>query len=188
MNDRIRKDLIHLLKRTEVFDRKTRWISLNRVWLNPETRKPFYEAILRVCQSQSDIPADSLILCPEGIASSFGLLPIVSLVAHELGYRMAIWREFGDIVTTAPSFFPDMSILPRDLSCIILQDVVGRGTTLRKMYRQILDLNWRVKRYIAVVQLTRAEHGLKDNVHECTAILAEDFRFLSILKDSDIGG
>lgn len=186
MESKSKKKLVRLLKDEKVRDPKTRWISLNKLWFEPESRQLFYEAVLEIWRSQLDISADSLILYPEGLASSFGLLPIVSLVTHKLGYRMAIWRELGDIITTTPRIFPDISTLPQGLNCTIFQDVVGKGTILRKMYPQILKMNWQVNRYIAVVQLADDQRGLDANIDYCKEILARDFQFLSMVKDSDV--
>lgn len=181
-----RERLISIVRRAHVLDREANLIRLNNLWFEPDIRRDFSKVMVDFLASLPHLSADSVLLYPEGLLSSFSILPIVSLVANELGCRMVVWREIGDIVTTTPRIFPESATLPRDLTCVVLQDVVSRGTTLRKMYELIREIGWTIVYYIAVVKIEGGEDDIQENIRECQPVLSQHFQFKHMISDSDV--
>jgi orotate phosphoribosyltransferase-like protein len=183
-----RDRLLRIIREVNVVDRATSQIRLNTLWFEAEARREFSNVVADYLRSLSNIPSDVILLYPEGFLSSFGILPVVSLVADELNHRLAIWKEVGDIVTTSPQMYPNVENLPKRLTCIILQDVISKGTTLRKMKRLIRELEWTVIYYIGIVQIADNKDELETSIRECRPILSNQFELRHMLVDSDIRG
>lgn len=182
----IRDRFLSIIRRTRVHEREANFIHLNSLWFEADTRKDFSRAISDFLASLPHRSAESVFLYPEGLLSSFGILPIVSIAANELGHRLVIWREIGDIVTTTPRLFPEFPPLPRGLSCIVLQDVVSKGTTLRKMHKLIRESGWTIIYYVAVVEIESGENEIEESIQECQPALSQQFRYVYLISDSDL--
>jgi len=183
-----RERLLRITRDVNLVDRATTQIRLNTLWFEAEARRDFSNVVTDYLRSLSNIPSDAVILYPEGFLSSCGILPVVCLVADELKHRLAIWKEIGDIVTTSPQIYPSVVNLPKRLSCVILQDVIGKGTTLRKMQRLIRELEWTIVYYIGIVQIVGNKDELDASIRDCQPILSNQFEFRHILVDSDVRG
>jgi len=187
METNAHKTIVDILKSEKVLDKKGDWLNLNKLWAKPDTRRLFTTQLINVLQEEAVFTDDPVIIHPEGVASSYGILPIVSLLVDKLELRLAIWREIGDIVTTTSMIFPDISSFSHNLNCIIIQDVIGKGTTLRKMFQTLSDLEWHVTSYIAIVQIEKFQAELENNIHICKDITSPNFKFIGIIKSSEIG-
>jgi len=186
-----KRKLIDIINRAKVIETKPNWYSLHRIWHNPDTRSDFYELFLAFWKEElTDVNA-CVLLCPEGLVSSFGMIPFASLLANELKHSLVVWEEFGDILTASPLMYPNESFLEKGKCCIVLQDVVSKGSTLRKLYNELNRLGWKIRRYVTLVQIDEYNQDLEDNINYCRNnldYLTEDFRFIPILHDTEIRG
>lgn len=183
-----------LFRDFEVFDQESKWYYLNRLWYRTESRKVLYELFEKFWLEEVYAHYDALIVVPEGISSSFGILPMVSRIAHQQKSNFVIWKEFGDILTTEPFLFPEKEYLekfrPVSNNCIVVQDVINMGTTLSKMSIQIHALGWRIQKYVGVVQFPEGESKLKNNLAEIANLLTDDFaicRMAFVLGENQLG-
>lgn len=187
-NSKRKQELIKVVRDSRVYDSQTDWFLINKIWYKPAPRELFYSLLLEFWQQELANTAGAVLLYPEGRVASFGAIPFVSMLAHDLGHSMVIWQEDADIVTTASLFYPDLGFFDKNRSCIIVQDVVGKGTTLRKLYKQLSEVKWTISYYVTIIQIRELANHLDENISFCRErkLLSDDFRFVPLLFDSDI--
>lgn len=179
-----------LFEQYNVLDGESNWYYLNRLWYDMEPRESFIKILERFWKEEIKPVEKSVVIIPEGISSSFGILPAVSRLVYDFDYTLVIWKEFGDILTVEPYIFPGRSYLeervPGPRNCIVLQDVINKGTTLSKMADQLKRHKWKIQVYAGVIQFPESVKRLKQSVDENPEVLSSDFRIASIaFVDSD---
>lgn len=176
------------LIRSKALDKPSGWIYLNRLWHDPKTREKFFSLLVEFFKSRVTIKKNSILLCPEGIYSSFGAIPFVVMLAKETSSHLAIWKEFGDVVMTTPKLFPDIDKLPRNATVILFQDVVTNGTILRKIAPILADKNCVISHFFTIVYLEQETRELQENINLIKRYLGNhEFEFISMVTGTDIG-
>jgi len=184
-----KKELINIIHESRAFDKKMGWFLVNKIWHEPKTREKFHSLLIHFWSQIFANSKENLLVCPEGLVSSFGIIPFASLLAHEMKYSMVIWKEYGDILTASSLMYPDKSFLEEGARCIVFQDVVSKGTTIQKMQNDLDQLNWKISKYITVIQIEENQRELNDNIEYCRTNsngLTDDFIFIPLLKDNDL--
>lgn len=184
-----KREIINIIHESGAFERKFGWFLVNKIWHKPEIREKFYELLVNFWKQEVVNSNQDMLVCPEGLVSSFGIIPFASLLAHDMKYPMVIWKEYGDILTASSLMYPDKSFLEDGLRCIIFQDVISKGTTIQKMQNDLSQLKWRISKYVALIQIEKNQHELSNSFEDCRKkrnFLTDDFTFTSFLMDSDL--
>ena len=159
------KDIRLLFSRTGATQRNTNWIYLNRIWYEPKSREKLYSLIEEFLDYSLAGIQNPVLLVPEGLSSSFGIVPFISVYADKRKYHLLFWKEFGDILTIAPFIFPqpEKLDLPENFNLVVIQDVVGNGSLLYKVSKYLLkhDQGWQIRSLLAVICLDRYKSELE---------------------------
>lgn len=169
MNEAKQK-LIDLIKQQdlEIYDEETRWFFFNRLWYSPTAREAFYGYFLSFLRPliKKARTSDTVLLVPEGLSSSFGIMPFAFQVAIDLKLPIAIWKEFANELTATPYLFPDRRFLPSKPDFIVLNDVVANGSILRKLgsyfYENELDAG--ISIFATILQVKAKSQQLSTNL------------------------
>jgi hypothetical protein len=182
----LKQELLDLIRVAGALDSSRRWLELNRLWLETEHRKRSTELITGYLSLIKDWSAGTVLLYLDGITSSYGVLPLLGNVTSTLGCKLAIWRELGQVVLAEPWLLP--SIVPTGLSCVVFQDVVGRGTTLLKAIDDLTRVNWSVTDFVCLVNKTADARDAWETslaIFQRSKICVPEFEFHSLLDVKD---
>lgn len=174
---------VELLKNLRIFNQKTSWLSIDKLWYDPEVRATFYNAFLSFWELNVDDSNSNIFIYPESLNSSFGILPFVSKLAFDRKKNLVIWKELGDLLTTTPKLFPEEVDFPKKCKCIILQDVLRKGTTIAKIEPILKYYNWTISYYVSVFQIAENIDLLNENISQYHELFSEDYKFVNLIKD-----
>lgn len=166
------------------YDEQLKWYFLNRLWYKSDYRKDFYDFFRTYWETTIEPVANQVLVIPEGLSSSFGVFPFVSQLAFEKKYPLVIWKEFGDMLTTRPYFFPNENFLEEGQSSIVIQDVTSKGTTLRKIAQSFSKIGWTISKFISVIQISdgQTRKELDSNRFFSSQLLKEEIELISIIE------
>ena len=137
-----------------------RWVHINQLWLEPKQRNSCIDIIVQYLGSVTPWSEETVLLCLDGVAGAYGILPLMGSVASRLGCKLAIWRELGQVTLTEPWLLP--SKLPAGLECVVFQDVISRGTTLVKAIDDLARVNWSVSHVACLIKTSRGSDALEE--------------------------
>ncbi len=177
---------IEIIKNTKIFNQKTSWLSTNQLWYDPEVRVAFYDAFLSFWEVNVNDSNSNLIIYPESLNSSFGILPFVSKLVFDRKKKLVIWKELGDLLTTTPKLLPEELDFPQKCICIIVQDVLRKGTTIAKMEPVLEINNWTISHYVSILQIVDYLNLLNENVSQYQDLFSEDYKFVNLITDKDL--
>ena len=173
-----------LLAQAQAGHIKTHNIQLNRLWYEPSVRKIVTDTVARFVRDVASPGPDTVIVCPEGIRSTFGAVPIAATLADQIGCRLCYWVENADTITSRPLLYPRVDT--EGTRCIVLTDVIGRGTILRKLASSI-SLPHSVL-VVAMVQISSHRQELDRTLRDVGADLCLGVvPFFSIVATKEIG-
>lgn len=181
-----RKLLIELLRNTKVVDRDTHWIHLNKVWYSPDKREIFYKHFRFLFDDSLSLLANTTILYPDGIYSRFGAFPFACFLAEERKLPLAVWKEFGNVLEATPILISDARLRDLDNPCVIIQDVVNKGTLLRKMCPSIKDAGWKVIAFVSIIQVMRGNSLLQESLAYSKDFLGAELNFVPLIQDTEL--
>lgn len=177
---------IEIFRNAKIYKQKNGWLSCNQLWYDPEVRSAFFDAFLSFWEKNVDDSKSNIIIYPESLSSSFGIFPFVSKLAFERNKKLVVWMELGDLLTTTPKLIPEEIDFPQNCNCIIVQDVLRKGTTIAKIDPILKTYNWTITHYVSIVQIIENKNLLDENVRHFYDIFSEDYKFVSLLKDIDL--
>lgn len=184
--DNCRNDLIKLIHNTKAYVEKERWLYLNYLWYKYDDRRKFSSIALDYLSSVTNWTNQHVILILESTASTYGLVPIITYAADELKCKLAIWRETVPVSISESWFYP--SRLDSELTCVIVQGVVSRGSSLRRVVTDINYVNWKVDKFVVFVQDDNNSLSYQESLSHFKTKIQNigDFDDFSLLKFSDI--
>ena len=185
--EELRGTLRQLILQYGAFDRERSWVNLDQLWHVPRAFIPYTEVVRAYVRLElgDELPPDTVFLVADTLRSSFGMLPAVAVVAHQLGCSLTVWKELGDLTWGLSRFFPEPE---PDKTCVVVQDVVRWGTTVLKIAADLKEHNWYLRAYLAMVQVSGAESQLHATIEELkkTGQTTSDFRFRALLRTGDL--
>jgi phosphoribosylpyrophosphate synthetase len=193
MSNEIRDRLMSLLQDAGAFDRQQKYVYFDRVWHHPDRLRDcaelVHQYVLGLIRQMSDrVPSDRsklVILSPDSVRSDFGIIPVSVLVADRLGCRFAVWKELADIKWGTSAIIGTDS---HGLVCIVLQDVVRRGSTALRMAQAMKALEWEFLVYVAAVLNNRNEdRDAMAIAEQINSILGQRPEFRYILSTQQLG-
>jgi hypothetical protein len=162
-------------------------VDFDKVWFSPDSRATYVQILVGCLRNFIDV-SDSenwVLLSTDTLSSVFGIIPAVSLAAHELGTHLAVWKEAADIKWGSSKLFGPTD---KALKCCVLQDALSGGTTILKMESDLALTKWTVSAYLSMVVATRSLDAIKEyirqlgqNLHQGTPIA-----FAYILQTSEL--
>ncbi len=181
------QNLISVIKQRAI-EKSSDWIYLNRLWHDPVTRSQFYSSLQEFSSKFLNLDKNSVLLCPEGIYSSFGIIPFAALLAQSVGCFLVIWKEFGDVVTARPKLFPDIEKFSSNARVVLFQDVISNGTILRKLTPVLQERNWNLHEIFSVIYLEQASPELGENLEYTRSVLkSPDMKFTYMVDGRELG-
>ncbi len=191
-SDELTNILIELFRDSQIIDQERDWIFLNRLWYSPEIRNIFFPYFERFLDENFINFQDAYLLAPEGISSSFGIIPFISMYAMLKNKYLFLWKEVGDILTVEPFIFPNPRKLDiqQEITFLIIQDVVGNGSLIYKVANNFKhqQKKWKIGSYLAIVQLDNQKDKLENNLAEISHDQGLDIVFNRLLTKSQIIG
>ncbi len=185
-------ELKTLFKTSKAIDSNTNWIYINRIWYDPIYRNKFIPHIDDFLDTSISKITNPTIFVPEGLSSSFGTIPFASNYAQKKGYPMFFWKEFGDILTIAPFVFPQPESidLPKSINLVIIQDVVGNGSLLYKIARDLIkyDHKWIIRSLLTFVYLSQFNKELNELLERVSEEQKSNIQFDYMVSDLEIRG
>ena len=183
-------DFRNLLKETNAYDDKRRFVNFDHLWYEPKNLKTSTDLIYNFIwrEFQHLIPEDRLrlvILSPDHVKSDFGIIPISVLVAHRIGCRFGVWKEFASIKWGTSAI---IGTKEPDLVCIVLQHVVQNGATAVRIAHAISEmaLDWKFQAFVAAVFKPEEGENLKDSLAEVANLLHFKPEFKYVVSTNDL--
>jgi hypothetical protein len=179
--ERLEEELLSLINDAEALDSSRQWLRMNHLWFEPIHRRKCTELITSYLNYVTNWSDDKVILYLDGVASLYGVLPLMGEVGSSLGCKLAVWRELGQIILTEPWLLP--SRVPKGLSCVVFQDVVGRGATLLKAIDDLSRVNWSVTHYVCLVKTKEGRETWQSSLSTFrkSKVCSPEFEFHSLI-------
>lgn len=189
---RLHNNILEIFTAKGVFDEARNFVDFDSLWHNVDSAQRCSRLL---CEYLRDIrDADSaadrvdfrtsnmVLLSADTIKPYFGALPITILAASEMNCSFAVWKESTDVL------FPTASIqgtTTADLDCIIVQDVLDRGFTVRRMFNSIRERKWNLRLILFFVQRSHDEISessvVADITDEAEKLLAVRPKVISLI-------
>ncbi len=146
----LRRSFIDLCRPLHLVDKKKKWIYLDRLWWNEDSRKEYANIVTNYIQLllRNENREKVLLLTPDTISTSYGASPVVFIAADRLGCPIAVWEEMGDFFRRQPLIIGTEGL---GKECLVIQDVIKSGTTILKMMNSLKKRQWEVIGYIGLV-------------------------------------
>lgn len=187
MEQSIAHSIRSLMYTASALNKSKNYVNFYRLWLNQDIADEcgalIAEFIKDINSSQKYYSFDNLvnlvIISPDNIGGNLGVIPITFTVAKTIGCKkVAIWQEFADLKWGTPSL---ISSGETNLDCIILQDVVDKGTVAIKIAHAIKELKWNLRLIVAVVlNPSRTGADMQKTISEIYKIIGyePDFKYI----------
>ena len=180
-----------LIHEANAFDKAGHYINFDHIWQDPHKLKLCAEIIGQHLQLLvNDIVAGGInksnlvLLTPDNIGGSLGILPISFLVAEKLELNIAVWKEYADVRWGTSAI---LGYREANAVCILLQDVVDQGTTAIRVAQSIKELTWKFPVYSSVVLNSENEKkGVMQSLDKVSLILGERPVFRNIISIKEL--
>jgi hypothetical protein len=146
----MRTEFVLLCREAGVYDEETKYVALDKLWRKPELFVRYVRSIVGFVRyaTTDKLSKPLLLIIPENITASYGILPAGSVAAYELKCALGIWREFGDVTWGRSKYFgPPVG----QYDCVVLQDVVRYGSTILNIANTLGAQDLRILAYLAMV-------------------------------------
>jgi len=191
MNTNQKNELKSIIHKSGALNKKEKYIYFDRVWHEINnlskwaniTHKYLEEQIEELNNNFNCDISNLVILSPDTVRASYGIIPVSVIVSNLLGCRFAIWKEFADIKLGTSGIYGTNQ---EGLTCIALQDVVRRGGTLTRMAFAVKKRKWNLALYIsAIFNNEFGEKFVNNSLKEVNTILGLKplFRFMLTIDE-----
>jgi orotate phosphoribosyltransferase-like protein len=153
-----------IIRLSSAYDKKSKWLSLNNLWYSPKYRGKYISIVMNFLGDAITWSDKHVLLVLDGAASTSGLIPIIGQFTEEVGCRLAIWKEMVPVSISESWLLP--SRLDKHLNCVLLQDVVSKGSTLRRVAADVNLARWKVEGFFALVKVDKFSEAFEDNIKE----------------------
>lgn len=146
----LRDSFINLCHPLRLINKSKKWIHLDQLWWNEETRAEYASIVTDYIQIliRDASKEKVLLLTPNTISTSYGASPVVFIAADRLGCPIAVWEEIGDFFRRQPLLIGTSGLRKE---CLVIQDVIKSGTTILKMMSALKKRQWEVIGYVGLV-------------------------------------
>ncbi|NMC57960.1 MAG: hypothetical protein GYA51_00985 [Candidatus Methanofastidiosa archaeon] len=161
----------------DVFNEDTLHVDIDKGWINLKIRKilvNMFETLIN-CYFEVSNPQKAVILTPDNLRLSYGLIPILSTVAYKMNLNLAIWKELGNFSNYTDIIYGDTQ---QAYDVFIIQDVINYGGTFFRMSDELNKTQWKVKKYLTLF-------SIKNNGFPYNEILNEVKKRLINLDNKD---
>jgi orotate phosphoribosyltransferase-like protein len=180
------------LQEAKTFDEKRHYVNFDYIWQKPELMEKcaevIFEHILYLDSKHEILPKNKkglLVICADNVDGNIGIIPISFLVAMKLNCAAAIWKEMANIELGTNE------ILGKKYSkktCILIQDVISRGTTGIKVSHGLKKNNWKFGLYISAILNNRnGDSDIKNSISRINDVLGHAPFFSFLAKAEDLG-
>lgn len=132
-----------------VFDMEKNHINIDRACFDIELRKIlvilFEEIITAYCKETT--LKQTIIVTPDNMRLTFGLTPVMSVVAYRLNTNLAVWKELGNFHKYEDIIFGNTD---QCFNAIIVQDIINYGGTFFRMSDELNKTNWKIQKYYSL--------------------------------------
>lgn len=180
--DPLADNLDYLINKGKSYDGKLDWLFLNTLWYHPELRKKFTIIVSTLLEGVTKWSNDHIILVLDGAASTHGLIPIIGQCADKVNSRLAIWREVLPVSVSESWILPLR--LEKKLKCVIVQDVVSKGSMLFRVSQDLKYLEWQIEKYVSLATVEKNKNYFHENLERFkkTVICGDSFEAITLLK------
>lgn len=181
------RELRNAIRATRAYHHDLNWLFLNTLWYEPKYRNVLREVLEKFLLGVTTWTEQHVMLVMDAAASTSALTPLVGGAADKVGCKLAVWREVLPVGLSESWLLP--SRLEMGLKCVIVQDVISKGSALRSAAEDIQLVGWEVELIAAIVQDRTPADQFERNLREFREVVScsPSFKVVSLIDMSEVG-